>query len=209
MKALLAFEWQRLKSSFVLSLLLGVVIVGVGALFWMANVRQTQTLQGMRKQVAAKQERLRDASGAWQYVVSHPDESTAAEIAEAKRKLALAGQLLETYQHQSQALRQRNSPRYFKTSLKTFKQEKKLNQMSPVDFTVDFGENRVQTVTFKKLLSARQGYEVNGSSTMTAVFMTDLSRLLSNWSGSDDLVDDVGTVLVQSPAPMGALEHCT
>lgn len=181
-QALFVLEWRRLAASFVLSLALGLTVIGAIAFFLISSVRQQQTHEAIRAQMTAKQTALNQANGSWIYVANHPNETNPTSVAQARQKVQHAKQLTSLYEQQKQAFSQGDNRNYLKTSLKVFDQEKILKKLSPDDFSTDLIANQRQAYLFRKLLTTHQGYEINGSSTLPAVFLTDFSGLLSHWS---------------------------
>lgn len=181
-QALFVLEWRRLAASFVLSLALGLAVIGAIAFFLISSVRQQQTHEAIRAQMAAKQTALHQANGSWIYVANHPNETNPVSVAQAKQKVLHANQLTRLYEQQREAFSQGDNRNYLKTSLRVFDQEKILKTLTPDDFSADLIANQHQASLFRKLLTTHQGYEINGSSTLPAVFLTDFSSLLSHWS---------------------------
>ena len=61
-QALFVLEWRRLAASFVLSLALGLAVIGAVAFFLISSVRQQQTHEAIRAQLTAKQTALHQAN---------------------------------------------------------------------------------------------------------------------------------------------------
>lgn len=102
-QALFVLEWRRLAASFVLSLALGLAVIGAVAFFLISSVRQQQTHEAIRAQLTAKQTALHQANGSWIYVANHPNETNPVSVAQAKQKVQHAKQLTSLYEQQKQA----------------------------------------------------------------------------------------------------------
>lgn len=181
-QALFVLEWRRLKASFVLSLALGLAVIIAVAFFLMSRVRQHQTYQTLNVQIETKQAALSRIDGNWRYIATHPDETSPDQVAQAKLKVRHARHLARLYTQQKQFLSRHDNRNYLKTSLAVFHQEALLKKLSPDDFSADLIFNWQQAILFRKLIATHQGYEINGSATLPAVFLTDFSHLIKHWA---------------------------
>ena len=181
-QALFVLEWRRLKASFVLSLALGLAVIIAVAFFLMSRVRQHQTYQTLNVQIETKQAALSRIDGNWRYIAIHPDETSPDQVAQAKLKVRHARHLARLYTQQKQFLSRHDNRNYLKTSLAVFHQEALLKKLSPYDFSADLIFNWQHAILFRKLIATHQGYEINGSATLPAVFLTDFSHLIKHWA---------------------------